>query len=133
MRWLISFLGGYPDVDSALSDIKKDDFPRKNEILTEAVKHLFGTISHDDILRFKDGSYWFEGRPLTREELVELKADAEIFDSKLWRVVQKDVEYQLRKKMFEEASITEDMLWGKLLTFLNDIIKTRIKSLRTLK
>jgi len=48
----------------------------------------------------------------------------------LWKILKKDVQYQLRKKMFEEATVELDLVWGKLTTFLWDIINTRIDNLR---
>ena len=104
----------------------------KNLILTEAVKHLFNTISADDILKENpDGTIRFEDKVLTSSYRQDLREQAKLLSSLLlWKVLQKDIKYQLNKKMFEEARITEDVLWSKLLMWLNDCINTRIEKLK---
>ncbi len=108
------------------------DESAKNAVLTEAVKHLFCTISADDILKENsDGTLKFEDKLLDFSYRKDLREQAKLLPNLLlWRVIQKDIQYQLRKKMFEEATITGDMVWGKLLIWLNDVIKTRIERLQ---
>lgn len=117
--------------DWAIRRIKKvNDEARKHEILTEAVKHLFNTISAEDILRKDNGDVRFENRVLTPTEVNQIKAEArQLLGMKLWRVLKLDIKYQLNKKMFEEVTITADVLWGKLLLFYDDIIRTRLQTL----
>lgn len=99
-------------------------------VLTEAVKHLFNTVGSDDILKEKNGKMYFEGKPLTDEKVKNIKEQAKLLPNLLlWKIIQKDIQYQINKKLYEEAVITQDMLWGKLITFYNDVIKTRIKNL----
>lgn len=63
-------------------------------------------------------------------EYANLRNEAIMFkQQKLWKVLRMDIKYNLGKKMFEEARCNEDILWGQLLTFLDDIIQTRIKQL----
>ncbi len=104
----------------------------KHEILTEAVKHLFNTIGPEDILK-KDGKgQWiFEGRVLHKTEVEDLQVQAlALLHSKLWKVLQADIKFQLNRKMFLESNITMDVMWGKLLMFLNNIIETRITNMK---
>lgn len=131
-KYLIELLGGFPDLDSAIQFIKKtNNETAKNDILTEVVKKLFNTISSEDILRYEDGEYIFQGRPLLPEELQQLKAEAEFFrKSKLWKVIDKDVKFQLNRKLYNEANITTDILWGKLILYYHDIINTRLSKFK---
>lgn len=131
-KYLIELLGGFPDLQSAIKFIKKsNNETAKNEILTEAVKHLFNTISSEDILRFEDGNYIFQGRPLLPDEMQQLKAEAKMWNaSKLWKVIDKDVKFQLNRKLYNEANITTDILWGKLIAYYHDIISTRLNKLK---
>ena len=110
----------------------KHDKKNRDIVLTEAVKHLFCAISADDILkRNKDGFMEFEGKVLSEGQVKSLKEQADILTNLLiWKVLKKDVAYQLRKKMFEEAVIQGDMTWGRLMTFLWDILETRIEKLK---
>lgn len=131
-KYLIELLGGFPDLDSAIQFIKKtNNETAKNAILTEVVKNLFNTISSEDILRYEDGEYIFQGRPLLPDELQQLKAEAEFFrKSKLWKVIDKDVKFQLNRKLYNEANITTDILWGKLILYYHDIINTRLSKFK---
>ena len=116
----------------ALKQGKYADDKTKNMILTEAVKHLFNTISADDILKENpDGTINFKGRMLTPNYRKDLREQAKLLpDLMLWKVLQADIKYQLNKKMFDEPLITQDVMWGKLLLYYNDVIKTRIDKLK---
>ncbi len=108
-----------------------DDENLKREILTEAIKKLYNTIGSDDILKQNpDGTWMFQGRPLTGIEVSNLKQEAnEIKGMKLWRVIKMDIRYQIGKKMFEEAKVKDDLVWGQLLTYLDDIIRNRLQKM----
>lgn len=126
---IIELLGGYPDFDSAIRALRAvDDVDAKRAILTEAIKHLYIAISPDDILKQNvDGTWMFQGRPLTHAEVTQLKEEAAMLRGmRLWRVLKWDIRYQLGKRMFEEARLKDDLVWGQLLTFLDDVIRTRI-------
>ncbi len=129
--WIITKLGGFPTLASAIKHIKKiEDQESKGEILTEAVKYLFNTIGSEDILKYEDGQYIFQGRPLLPDEVSDLKNQAKVLlSSKLWKVLDMDVKYQLNRKMFLDSSVNLDIHWGKLLQYYHDILNTRIKNL----
>ena len=109
-----------------------DDSDLKREILTLAVKKLYNAISADDILRQQlDGTWLFQGKPLMGVEVAQLKEEANyLLGMRLWRVIKLDIRYQLGKKMWEEANCLDDILWGKLLTYLDDIIRTRLQKMK---
>ena len=130
---LISLLGGFPSVESAIERIKStQDEKSKQRILSEAVKRLYNSIGAEDILHQEpDGVWMFRGRALTSTEMSELKQEAVILSKMhIWNVIRMDIRYQLGKKMFEEALVKEDIVWGQLLTFLDDIIRTRLKRMK---
>lgn len=104
----------------------------KRQVLQEAVKELYCGVTSDDILKENpDGTIRFEDKILTPDYKKNLREQAEIFDKlMLWKVLKKDVEYQLRKKMFEEAKCDLDVVWGQLATFLWDVIEDRLRKLR---
>lgn len=131
-KWLIEWLGGYPDFMSAIKALKKsDDVPAKNALLTEAVKHLFNAIDANDILHKEKGQHVFMGRVLTESEYTSLCSEAQnLVGMRIWRVLKMDIRYQLNKKMFEESNITVDVMWGKLVLYLDDIIRTRLQKMK---
>lgn len=122
-KWLIKLFIKW------LKDLNDEDL--KREILTESVKKLYNAISADDILRQQqDGTWLFQGKPLTGVEVAQLREEATMLRGmKFWYVIKQDIRYQLGKKMFEEARVKEDLVWGQLLLFLDDIIRNRIKKM----
>lgn len=132
-KFIIKSLGGYSDFEEALAHLKKsNDVAQKNALLTEAVKKLFNTIGPDDILRMNERGEWsFMGKPMTPADVQGLKEEAAILRGmRLWRVLKIDIRYHLNKKMYEESRITEDLLWGKLITWYDDVIRTRLQQLK---
>ena len=128
-EFIIKKLGGFPTLDDAINHIKNiNDENRKRAILSEAVKKLYNAICAEDILKqMPDGKWLFQGKPLTDGEIVSLKEQAtELRGMRLWQVIKMDIRYQLGKKMFEEAKVQDDILWGQLILYLDDIIRTRL-------
>lgn len=121
--------------DWALGRIKRsDDEARKRALLQAAVAHLFNTITADDILRQRaDGQWMLRGRPLTLEEMNQLRMEAvDLQKMKIWQVLRLDAKYQIGKRVFEEAKVPLDVVWGQLLTFYDDILVTRLKRIGAL-
>lgn len=130
-RWLITFLGGFNDIDEVIAHIKSsNDEQAKFKILTEAVAHLFNGITSQDILREENGQMIFRGRPITQSEKDLIEAEAKQFmNSTFWRILRMDIRWQINKKLFVDANTNTDIVWGKLLVFYDDIIKTRLYQL----
>ena len=116
----------------ALWCLLRSDEKTKRIILREAVKGLFCTVNADDVLKENsDGTMNFEGKLLDASYRKELRTQAETIDKMfLWRVLRKDIEYQLRKKMYEEARVDLDIVWGQLTVWLYDVMKTRLDRFR---
>ena len=107
-----------------------DDADLKRQILTEAVKKLYNTIGPDDILRQTQDGWIFQGRPMTSSEVTQLKEEAaHLRGMKIWRVLKLDIRYQLGRKMFEEARVKDDIVWGQLVTWLDDVIRNRLQKM----
>lgn len=122
-----------PVIRWALKQVKGQSEEVRHALIIEAVKHCFNTISSEDILRF-DGVWKFDGKEISPQQIEVLQAQAETLQGMfLWKVLRKDIEYQLNKKMFLEEKITMDVMWGQLITYLFDIINTRLKQLSKLK
>lgn len=129
---LIRWLGGFPDVESAIQHVRDiHDEGKKREILTEAVKHLYRAIDANELLQQNaDGSWQFRGKPIMGTEVAQLKEEAAFFrQSRLWVMIKQDVKYHLGKRMYEEGQVPDDFLWGKLATFLWDVVNTRLNKM----
>ena len=129
---IIKLLGGFSSVDEAILHIKNiNDEDKKAELLREAVKKLYNVVGPEEILKQEGNTLVFKDRPLTEAEVKQLVDEAQHLQRmKLWFYLKRDVRYQLGRKMFEEARVKEDMLWGQLSTFLWDVIQTRLKNFK---
>ena len=130
-RWLITKLGGYPDIHTAIKAIKAKDSPEKYDILALAVRRLYNTIGPDDILsQNKDGEWKSEGKILTDGQKKVLISEAQtIINTFAWKILQADVKYKANKMMYMTAVSASDIASGKLWTLTLDTINTRLKSL----
>ena len=126
--WLIRKLGGFVDIKDVLDGI--EDEGKKHRILTQAVAKLFNTVSADDILQVKDGKWYYKGRVLAEGEIQLLIAEAsQILGMKTWEILTKDAEYQANKKMYMLSENILHVVTGKLMVYLLDVFRTRLKSL----
>lgn len=128
-KWVIHKLGGFVSVDDFIGKVNKLSYQEKHKILTRAVKKSFNTVCSDDILKVADNGKWlYEGRELTEIEVQHLKETAENFkNSRLYKVLDKELKYQSNRRMFIDSQNVNDLVAGKLLLFLWDVVKTRLK------
>ena len=128
-HYLVYKLGGFVSVDDFIGKVNKLSYQEKHKILTRAVKKSFNTVGSDDILKVADNGKWlYEGRELTETEVQHLKETAENFkNSRLYKVLDKELKYQANRRMFIDSQNVNDLVAGKLLLFLWDVVKTRLK------
>lgn len=132
-KWLIEKLGGFSDIQTAIDAISEKNPNERRKILTLAVKKLFNTISHEDILRAQEGTglWLWKGNLLSREDAEHLQVEAtKLIDSKLWNILQTDIKYQINKRLYIEGKTEMDMIVNKLWYYLFDAFNTRLKSLK---
>jgi len=131
-KFIIEKLGGYVSIETAIDAIREEDTKTKYRILSLAVKKLYNTISEDDILKENEYKQWtIAGKPINQGEKNLLIAEAKQFlNTKLWKVLQKDIQYQANRKMFILGKSEIDMIAGKLFLYTLDCIKTRLESFK---
>jgi len=117
---------------TALWLLKWVDEGTKREILTEVVKDKFCIVGADEILKENpDGTMNFEGKLFDSSYRKNLREQAIMLDSLLlWKVLKKDINYQIVRKMYMEANTDLDNVWWKLLTYLQEVMQTRINQLK---
>lgn len=131
--WIIERLGGhtggYRDLDEALEAVRDMSLAQKHRWLTVAVKRMFNTVGEDDVLKVSTNGQWlFEGRPMRDTERSLLKAEAQQLETTtLWKVLQKELQYQANKRMFVTSASEMDLVAGKLLVWYIDVIKSTMK------
>lgn len=110
---------------------ESDDQKSKHKILTEAVMKLFNAVGPDDILRIKSKNvFYFQDRELSESEVHQIREEATVLrESKLWTILQKDLQYQANNKMFLKSETALDLMAGKLLLWYIDVIDSRLKKL----
>ena len=104
---------------------------KANKVLTQTVAKLFNTLGPEDILWQKaDGSWFVQGKAITESEKQQLVAEAQhLLNTRLWKVLKADVQYQANRKMFIESQTIDDLIAGKLCLYVLDIIQTRLNSM----
>lgn len=127
-KWLIKLLGGYTSFTEAIDDI--EDRNERHKVLTMALKKTFNTISSGDILRERDGKWYFQGKALSDAQRKLLVVEAQQFiNTKLWQVVKEDTVYQVYKKMYLLAENDLHVITAKFWKYAFDTIETRLKSI----
>lgn len=105
---------------------------QKQEMLTMAVRKFFNTISADDILKEKDGQWFYEGRAMNEASKKLLISQAEVLTGwQLWKILQDDIRYQANKRMFLDSKTENDLIAGKITLWTLDVINTRLKKMTT--
>lgn len=117
-RFVVEKLGGYyPPVDP-------------HDVLDARVAELFHTIRKSDLLRQENGAWYSGGRELTIHEIRQIKAEARVLlNSRLWQVLEDDVDYQAYNLIFTKSRSEIDLIGGKMLKVYLDIHKTKLKEL----
>lgn len=103
----------------------------RRKLVRFIVKDLFNLVDGEDILRVDTrGGIIFRGQVLPKEEVEAIKRDAAHFrDSFLWKALTNEVKYIANKRMFEKSQTLDDILAGKLLLYILDVLENKIKQL----
>lgn len=127
-RLLIKKLGGYATIEDAIKAIdSKED---KHTILTKAVSELFSTIGDNDILKQSGGQWLHQGRILTEEEIKQIQSEATTFRKfRLYEILNAEVKYHAAYKMYYKSQTVDDLVAAKMIEYVWDIIKTKLKKL----
>ena len=99
------------------------------------VKHLFNTITVDDLIRPNGkGGYQVRGVELKSEDIHILKDDARVFrESIIWKVLKMDMQQAANERMFEKATAPEDLIFGKAMLYTLDVMERKMQSLQDLR
>lgn len=105
--------------------------PEAHKQLTKSVARLFNTVGAEDIVsQGADGTWFVQGKAITDGEKKMLIAEAQHFlNTRLWKVLKADVQYQANRKMFILSKDVDDLIAGKLCLYLLDVLQTRLSSM----
>lgn len=94
-------------------------------------KHLYKTITTDDLLQEKKGRIYVRGVMVTREAEAALRDEAErLQDSTLWKLLTLELKHHAIQKALQKSETMEDVIAGKLMIYTIDVINTRLSSLK---
>lgn len=95
-------------------------------------KHLYRTITERDLLRQnKSGRLFIGDKMLNREQEENIREEAErLQNSVLWKLLVLDVKHNALQKTLHKAETIDDVIAGKLMLYIIDVIETRLSSLK---
>lgn len=105
----------------------------KIAILNLIVKNLFNGITENDILRH-DGQILYQGkRALSRAEVREISNEAKIIkEMNSWYLISNELKHLANQIMYEKSKTIDDMIFGKVILFVVDIIDKKLTKLSTI-
>ena len=100
----------------------------QRRLINFLLKDVFNTISHEDLLKITGTNVWtHKGVPLTPAEITQLREEATFFqNSRLWEILENELRYHAQKTMYEKSQTPQDIVAGKLLLYLVDVVKTKL-------
>lgn len=94
------------------------------------LKHLFNTITADDILVYKDKAFQVAGKTLPVKDKQDIVSGARnIKRMFVWEMINKDIQFQANRMMYESSKNVDDMIFGKAILFTLDVISLKIDKL----
>jgi hypothetical protein len=106
---------------STMFNIEGINLPTEKELLT--IKSSV-TPTGEDIWMHK-------GKELPKAQVSVLKAQAETFaESKLWEILKDEILWQAQQRGLVKATGIADIVMGKSLIFLTDVLDTKLKKMR---
>jgi len=92
------------------------------------VGEVFNTITEEDILKIKAPGVWeHKSKLLSPGQVKALKSEAQLFkESGLWKILFAELQWLAYKRGYVESKTEADLIAGKLLTYLTNVINTKL-------
>jgi hypothetical protein len=110
---------------------EKDRSVLQKHLLRFLVQDVCNAIDEEDVLKITGPNVWeHRGRQLTPGEVSVLRAEAQAFQAgKLWKVLRAELLYHAHERIVTKAQGESDLIAGKMLMYLTDVLETRLKSM----
>ena len=108
----------------------------KTKIANYILKHLFNTITANDILVYdlNDKTFQVADKVLPAGDKQDIISGARsIKNMYVWQMINKDMKYQSNKLIYEKSENTDDILFGKAILYSLDVIDKKLKNLSDIK
>lgn len=95
------------------------------------VSDVFNTITDEDILKIKAPNVWFhKGAELTSSQVNALRGEAQaILSTQTWKILMNELRWHAQKRTLEKSQTEQDLIAAKLLTYLTDILESRLEKM----
>ena len=104
----------------------------KVKIANYLLKHLFNTVTADDILVYNpnDKTFQVADKTLPAGDKQDIISGARsIKNMYVWKMINKDMKYQSNKAIYEKSENVDDILFGKAILYTLDVIDRKLKKL----
>jgi len=89
---------------------------------------VFNIITEDDILKVEGNNWTLKGEKLPDVAIKTLQSQARGFvNSKLWEILRTELRWHVYDKLVNKSKSEEDLIAGKVLGYLVDIIDSKLK------
>ena len=106
----------------------------KTIIANYLLRHLFNSITADDILKYENGQLTVGGKILSNKDKIELINQAEYLSRMyLWELLRKEMKHEANQMIFEKAVNEDDLIFGKAVLFTIDVMEQKINKLKEIK
>lgn len=108
--------------------------PIKRRIFNFLMKHLFNTVTEDDVIQVVGKYMVVEGRQVTAEFKRELVSGAQSLERLLlWKQMVKEMKHVANKRMYMESTGDADMVAGKWILYAVDVMEKKISNIARLQ
>jgi hypothetical protein len=106
----------------------------KITILNWIVKNLFNGITDDDILHHDGQTLYLGKKPLSQRDVKEIVTGAKVIQEMYaWQLISKELKQIANQTMYEKSKSVDDMVFGKVMLLVVDLIEKKLKKLSSLK
>lgn len=97
------------------------------------LRYLFNAITIDEIITKDKDLVKIDGKPLDRDTILQLKAEAKALGGfRLWKLMTDSVRFQAKDKIFNKSLVFEDVMAGKLMLYNLDTLESIVKVINSL-
>lgn len=95
----------------------------KRKLTNKLLAYLWKTsVSEDDVLTWDGKTMMWNGRALDKGEIQDLQSQAQTLKSMaLWQLLQKSMEHTAHNRLFKEAAVPDDLIFGKAILYTEDV------------
>lgn len=102
----------------------------KLKILNWCLRHLFNSITEEDVLRFNGRVFIVGDRVLPNADSYDIISGADgIKRSYVWQLLVKDMKNISNKMMYEKSKSEDDMIFGKACLYVISVLENKLDNL----